>query len=119
MLRHQTRLELRARQDAIEQQGGQLSLLVGENGWLSNQVAQAKASQSLTTQQLRELLRLRNEKRWLAEQTNLARRLATGPPEPAQLSPAEFLTALTAEMTEAMKRILPGQIGRASCRERV
>ena len=107
VLRYQTRLELRARQDAIEQQAVRLSLLVGENGRLSNQVAQAMASQSLTPEQLRELLRLRNEKRWLAEQTNLAARMATGPPEPAQLSPAEFLTALTAEMTEAMKRILP------------
>jgi hypothetical protein len=43
---------------------------------LSNRVAQANASPSLTEDQLRDLLRLRNEKHWLAEQTNLLVRLA-------------------------------------------
>ena len=82
-LQRQARLELRARQDAFEQQASRLSLLVEENGRLSNRVAQAKASPALTADQLRELLRLRNEKHWLAEQTNLLERLAEqqGAPE--------------------------------------
>jgi hypothetical protein len=81
-LQRQARLELRARQDAFEQQASRLSLLVEENGRLSNRVAQAKASPSLTEDQLRELLRLRNEKHWLAEQTNLLVRLAEQQAEP-------------------------------------
>jgi hypothetical protein len=107
VLQHQAQVELRTRRAAWEQQASRLSLLVQENGRLSNLVAQAKASSPLTTEQLRELLRLRNEKRWLAEQTNLAARLATGTSDQAQLSPAELKTALCAEMAEAMKRILP------------
>jgi hypothetical protein len=107
MLRHQAQVALRARHDVLEQQASRLSLLVEENGRLSNLVAQAKASSLLTAEQLRELLRLRNEKRWLAEQTNLAARLATGTSDPAQLSPAELRAALCAEMIEAMKRISP------------
>jgi len=107
VLQHQAQVELRARRDALEQRASRLSLLVEENGRLSNLVAQAKASSPLTAEQLRELLRLRNEKRWLAEQTNLTARLATGTSDQAQLSPAELQTALCAEMTEAMKRILP------------
>ena len=83
LLQRQARLELRARQDAFEQQASRLSLLAEENGRLSNLVAQANASPSLTEDQLRELLRLRNEKHWLAEQTNLLVRLAEqqGAPE--------------------------------------
>jgi hypothetical protein len=107
MLRHQAQIALRARHDVLEQQASRLSLLVEENGRLSNLVAQAKESSPLTAEQLRELLRLRNEKRWLAEQANLAARLATGTSDQAQLSPAELKTALCAEMIEAMKRILP------------
>jgi hypothetical protein len=67
---------LRARQGALEQGASRLSLLAEENGRLSNRVAQANASPPLTADQLRELLRLRNEKHWLAEQTNLLVRLA-------------------------------------------
>jgi uncharacterized protein YlxW (UPF0749 family) len=82
-VQRQARLELRARQQAFEQQAGQLAHLAEENGRLSNVVAQANASLSLTAEQLRELLRLRNEKHWLAEQTNLLVRLAEqqGAPE--------------------------------------
>jgi hypothetical protein len=82
LLQRQARLELRARQDAFEQQASRLSLLAEENGRLSNLVAQADASPSLTEDQLRELLRLRNEKPWLAEQTNLLVRLAEQQAEP-------------------------------------
>ena len=106
-LQHQVQFELRARRDALQQQAGRLSLLVEENRQLSNLVVQSKVSSPLTAEQLRELLKLRNEKRWLAEQTNLAARLAPGTSDQAQLSPAELTTALAAEMTEAMKRILP------------
>jgi hypothetical protein len=102
-LRHHAKLELRSRRDALQQQAGRLSLLVQENGRLSNLVAQAKASPPLTGEQLRELLRLRNEKRRLAEQTNLLARLQD---KTSQLSPEELHTALSAEMIEAMKRML-------------
>lgn len=105
-LRHRAQLELRGRQEALRQQAGRLSHLAEENGRLSNLVAQAKASPPLTEEQLRELLRLRNELRWLGEQTNLLARLA-GTSAPAQLFPEELQTALSAEMKEAMKRILP------------
>lgn len=102
-LHNHAQLELRASRDARQQQTSRLSLLVEENERLSNLVAQAKASPPLTGEQLRELLRLRNEKRRLAGQTNL---LARSQGEISQLSPAELQTALSAEMIEAMKRIL-------------
>jgi hypothetical protein len=106
-LQHRARTELGIRRAAFEQQASRLSLLVEENGRLSNLVAQAKASPSLPAEQLRELLRLRNEKRWLAEQTNRLARLAAGSSDQAQPSQAGSETALCAEMTEALKRILP------------
>jgi len=117
VLQHHAQLELRARRDALEQQAKRLSLLAQENRRLSNLVAQAKASPRLTEEQLHELLRLRNEKRWLGEQTNLVARLreennqlkarlAAGTSGPGQLTPAELETALSVEMTEAMKRVL-------------
>ena len=106
VLQHHAQVVLRARQDALKEQAARLSLLAEENGRLSNLVAQAKASRSLTAEQLRELLRLRNEKRLLAEQTNLLARLAAGTSDQPQLSPTELVTAMTAEMVEAMKRIL-------------
>jgi hypothetical protein len=102
-LHDHARLELRAGREVLQEQAGRLSLLVEENGRLSNLVAQAKASPPLTGEQLRELLRLRDEKRRLAEQTNL---LARSWDEKGQLSPAEAHAALSAEMIEAMKRIL-------------
>ena len=106
-LHHRAQLQLRAGRGALEQQASRLSLLVEDNGRLSNLVAQAQSSPPLTDAPLRELLRLRNEKRWLAEQVNLAAGMAAGTSDQAQLSPAELETALSAEMTEAMKRILP------------
>jgi flagellar biosynthesis chaperone FliJ len=102
-LHHHARLELQSRRDALQAQADRLSLLVEENGRLSNLLTQAKASPPLTGEQLRELLRLRNEKRRLAEQTNL---LARSQGENSQLSPDELRTALSAEMIEAMKRVL-------------
>jgi hypothetical protein len=107
VLQHQAQLELRARRDTLEQQAGRLSLLAQENGRLSNLISRAEASPALTTEQLHELLRLRNEKRWLADQTKLLATLAGGTSDLAQRSPAELETTLSTEMTEAMKRILP------------
>ncbi len=77
-LRHQGRLELGARRDALEQQASRLARLVEENGRLSNLLVQAQAAPLLSAEQLRELLRLRNERRSLAEQTNRVTRLVTG-----------------------------------------
>ena len=107
VLQHQAEAELRARRGALEQQASRLSLLTEESGRLSNLVAQAEASPPLTAEQLRELLRLRNEKRWLAERTNVLARSAAGTPDQAQLSWPELKAALSAEMIEAMKHILP------------
>lgn len=106
VLQHHAQLELRARQDALKEKAVRLSLLVEENGRLSNLMAQAKASWSLTAEQLLELLRLRNEKRLLVEQTNMLAKLAAGTSDQAQPSPTELETALAAEMVEAMRRIL-------------
>jgi hypothetical protein len=107
VLQRQTRLELNGRERALDQQASRLSLLAAENGRLSNLVAQATASPAVSTEQLRELMRLRNERRWLAEQTNLLARLVTGTPEQPALPPAELESVLCAEMVAAMKRILP------------
>jgi hypothetical protein len=107
LLQHQAQAAWRARHDASMQRASRLSLLLEENGRLSNQVAQANAASALTTDQLRELMRLRNEKRWLAEQAKSTAPLSAKVPEPAQLSPAELKAALCAELIEAMKRILP------------
>src|ERR1035437_1651041 len=107
VLQHQAQLELGARRAAFEQQASRLSLLVAENGRLSNLVAQAKAPPQLAAEQLRELLRLRNEKRELAEQTNRLARLVAGTSDQAQPAEAGPETALCAEMTEALKVILP------------
>jgi hypothetical protein len=118
-LQYHSRLELRARQRALEQQAARLSLLVAENGRLAGLLTQATASRTLSEEQLRELLRLRNERRWLAEQTNLLVKLAeenhplsarfgAGTSGQDLLSPDELEPALAAEMVAAMKRILPG-----------
>jgi hypothetical protein len=107
VLQHQAQAALRARHDTLVQQASRLSLLLEENGRLSNQVVQAKAPSALTADQLRELLRLRNEKHWLAEQANAAALWPAKTLDPAQLSPAELKAALCAELMEAMKRILP------------
>ena len=107
VLQHQAQLELGARRAAFEQQASRLSLLVAENGRLSNLVTQAKVPPPLAAEQLRELLRLRNEKRELAEQTNRLARLVAGTSDQAQPSEAGPETALCAEMTEALKVILP------------
>ncbi len=106
-LQRRARVQLSAGQEALERQTTRLSLLVEENRELSNRVEQTKATPPLTSAQLRDLLRLRNEKRWLAQQTNIAAQPVAGASNHVQLSPAELETALSAEMTEALKRILP------------
>src|SRR2546426_184034 len=73
VLQHQAQIRFRARQDALAQQVGRLSLLVADNERLAGLVA--KVAPPLTEEQLRELMRLRNEKRLLAEQTNRLARL--------------------------------------------
>ena len=62
--------------------------------------------------------RSRNSKRWVGEEAKLLARLqaensqvrgrlATNAPAPARMSPGELQSALSAEMTEAMQRMLP------------
>ena len=103
-LQHHAWLELRARRETLEQQADRLSLLVQDNGRLSNLIARTQSPAPLTGEQLRELLRLRNEKRLLAERTNSVAGLLE---DPRQLSPAEIHRAMAAEMIAAMKRLLP------------
>jgi hypothetical protein len=107
LLQHQAQAALRAKHNAVGQQAGRLSFLLEDNGRLSNQVAQANASSALTAGQLRELMRLRNEKHALAQQAKAVAPLSANAPEPVSLSPAELKTALCAELVEAMKRVLP------------
>jgi len=120
ILHHQARLDLRVRRDVLEEQAGRLSLLVHDNERLGGLVA--RMAPPLAEEELRELMRLRNEKRLLAEQTNLlagllnqesqdTARLAVGTSVPVQRSPDEIVTAMSAEMVVAMKRILPALPG--------
>jgi len=116
VLWHSGRVALRARQGAWEHGAKHQAALVQEATRLSNLVAQAKSRTELSEEQLRELLSLRNERRQLGEQTNLLANLdqenerlqalqPSGSPE--QLSPTELQTALSAEMQEAMRAVLP------------
>src|ERR1039458_9172750 len=58
---HQARLRLGEENRALRRQLDQMDGLIADNERLSNLVAQASGSQSLTDDQLRELLRLRGE----------------------------------------------------------
>jgi hypothetical protein len=66
---HQARLRLGEENKALRQQLDQMAGLVAENERLSNLVAQAKSSQSLPDDRLKELLRLRGEAGVLRQQT--------------------------------------------------
>jgi len=59
----QRRVQIRWREqnDSLRQQAGQLAELSAENERLSNLIAQVKSSQTLSKEQLNELLKLRNE----------------------------------------------------------
>ncbi len=116
LLYHNAQSNLLMKQKALGEQGGKLSFLAADNERLAGLLA--KMTPSLNGDELRELLRLRNEKRLLAEQTNLLAGLlkqenqdhtrpAANTSNPAQLSPDEIVTALSAEMIVAMKRVLP------------
>ena len=65
---HQARLRLGEENRALRRQLDQMDGLIADNERLSNLVAQASGSQSLTDDQLRELLRLRGEAGVLREQ---------------------------------------------------
>ncbi len=117
VVRHRAQSGLDAQRETLARQARRLSFLAEENALLSNLVAQANTAGPLTEEQLRELLRLRNERRRLGEQTNLLASLmrendklksslATGTSIPAELSPAELESALSVEMSEALKHIL-------------
>src|SRR6266403_47895 len=116
LLYHNAQSNLLMKQKALGEQGGKLSFLAADNERLAGLLA--KMTPSLNGDELRELLRLRNEKRLLAEQTNLLAGLlkqenqdhtrpAANTSNPAQLSPDEIVTALSAEIIVAMKRVLP------------
>jgi RNA polymerase sigma factor (sigma-70 family) len=60
-IQHQSRAKLLHENQALRQQANQLAQLAAENDRLSNLLAQAKNPESLSRQQLSELLRLRGE----------------------------------------------------------
>src|SRR5437879_6392680 len=95
-------------------QAERLRQLSMENEHLSHLVAQSKST--LTDEQLRDLLRLRNELGQLRQQTNVIQKLqeenrqlyagvATAQNQEAQRSPAERDEAHSGEIIEAMKNI--------------
>jgi RNA polymerase sigma factor (sigma-70 family) len=60
-IQHQAQTKLRVKDAALQQQSEQLAAMSTENSRLSNLVAQAASSPSLSQQQLQDLLKLRSE----------------------------------------------------------
>jgi RNA polymerase sigma factor (sigma-70 family) len=61
VIQHQSQARLREENEALRQQASQLAQVVAENERLSNLVMQAKGAESLSREQMSELLRLRGE----------------------------------------------------------
>jgi len=109
-----TQVKFHETNQALRRQANRLAQLTTENKRLLNLVAQSKAT--LSDEQLRELLRLRNEVGQLRTQTNVIQKLqeenrqlyagvVTAQNQEAQMSPAERDEALSGEIIEAMKNI--------------
>ncbi len=60
-IQNQSQARLREENEALRQQAGQLAQMAAENERLSNLVVQAKSAESLSREQMSELLRLRGE----------------------------------------------------------
>jgi hypothetical protein len=60
-IQHQSEARLREENLALRQQASQLAQVAAENERLSNQLVQAKSAESLSREQMSELLRLRGE----------------------------------------------------------
>ncbi len=75
VVQHQSETKLREENEVLRQQVSQIAQSYVENTRLSNLVARAKESQSLSEGQLSELLRLRGEVGLLRDQTNELARL--------------------------------------------
>jgi len=60
-IHHHSQLQLSQKEESLRRQADRLAQLAADNGQLSNQLAQANGSLPLANDQLRELLRLRNE----------------------------------------------------------
>jgi RNA polymerase sigma factor (sigma-70 family) len=74
-VQHRSLVRLREENQILQQQADQLAQSLAENERLSNLVAQAKSSQALSDERLRELLRLRAKVGFLSDQTNELARL--------------------------------------------
>jgi RNA polymerase sigma factor (sigma-70 family) len=61
VINHQSQLQLRQKEESLRRQADRLAQSAAENERFSNQLAQANSSLTLANDQLRELLRLRNE----------------------------------------------------------
>ena len=89
VIQHQSQARLREENRVLREQASQLAQVAAENERLSNLVVQAKSAESLSREQMSELLRLRGEvtrlRGQLQEMPSSAR---TGSPTPAPLAPA-------------------------------
>ena len=121
-IQHQSEARLREENLALRQQASQLAQVAAENERLSNQLVQAKSAESLSGEQMSELLRLRGEAGQLrrdgkeletlqAENRQLRTRLASAPAaavardalkvEPAALYVRTFLV----KQPDALKQV--------------
>ena len=114
VIHRHAQVKLHDRDLALRTQAERLSQLSMGNEHLSNLVAQSKSS--LSDEQLRELLRLRNEVGQLRTQTNVIQKLreansqlgsglTTAQSPQRQMSQAEREEALSLEIVETMKNI--------------
>jgi myosin heavy subunit len=71
VIQSQSQASLREENQALHQQASQLSQVAAENERLSNLVVQANSAESLSREQMRELLRLRGEVGQLRQESNL------------------------------------------------
>ena len=71
VIQSQSQASLREENQALHQQASQLSQVAAENERLSNLVVQANSAESLSREQMRELLRLRGEIGQLRQESNL------------------------------------------------
>jgi hypothetical protein len=108
--------KLQKAQEFLEQQAGEMARLTSEKERLSRLAAGANPEQTLSAEQVAELLKLRNEIGRLRSETNEAHKLreenrrlqaaSTAMPYPqSQLPPAELEAELSAQTINAMKSV--------------
>jgi outer membrane translocation and assembly module TamA len=121
-IQHQSQARLREENEALREQASQLAQVAAENENLSNLVAQTKGSESLSREQMSELLRLRGEvgrlrregkelQALLAENRQLRTRLTNAPAEVIAQSALKvdpgvlYMRMLRVESAENLKQL--------------